>query len=51
LPFDRQQRDQAVAVIHTHLDAAALEAAWTEGKTMTQEQVMAYALEDISEYE
>jgi hypothetical protein len=46
LPFDREQRDQVVTIIRAQLQAAALGVAWAEGKTMTQEQVIAYALEE-----
>jgi ATP/maltotriose-dependent transcriptional regulator MalT len=44
-PLRRAEYDRTVESIRTHLDEAAFAAAWKKGRTMTQEQVIAYALE------
>jgi predicted ATPase/Tfp pilus assembly protein PilF len=44
LPIERTDYDQTVALISTQLDAATFEAAWTEGRAMSLEQAIAYAL-------
>jgi hypothetical protein len=40
-PIERTDYDQTVALISTQLDAATFEAAWTEGRAMSLEQVIA----------
>jgi non-specific serine/threonine protein kinase len=45
LAFDHEQFQHNVAVLRERLDAAALDAAWAEGRAMTMEQAMVYALE------
>jgi DNA-binding CsgD family transcriptional regulator len=46
---ERTRYEQAVATVRTHLDAATFAAAWAEGRAMTLEQVIAYALETQAE--
>jgi predicted ATPase/DNA-binding XRE family transcriptional regulator len=45
-PGARVDYDRDVASAHAQLDEATFAAAWAEGRTMTPEQAMAYALED-----
>jgi len=49
-PFDRADYDRDVAAIQAQLDNAALKAAWVEGRAMSLEQAVAYALEPISAF-
>jgi tetratricopeptide (TPR) repeat protein len=44
-PADRDRLTQAVAAARTQLDPAAIDAAWAEGRAMTLEQAITYALE------
>lgn len=43
-PTRRTQYDAALAMLHAALDAPARAAAWAEGRAMTREQAVAYAL-------
>ena len=45
-PADRAEYDRDVAAARAQLDEATFAAAWAEGRAMTMEQAMAYALED-----
>ena len=48
-PLDRAQRgphDEAVTVVKQRLDPAEFAAAWTEGRSMSLEQALAYSLEE-----
>ncbi len=45
-PFDQPTYDADVQAARAHLDNDAWEAAWAEGRAMTLEQAIAYALED-----
>jgi tetratricopeptide (TPR) repeat protein len=45
LPFQRHFNERGVAALRAQLDDSALAAAWAEGRAMTLEQVVAYALE------
>jgi predicted ATPase/DNA-binding XRE family transcriptional regulator len=45
-PPDQKEFDHYVAVVHGQLDEAAFEKAWAEGRAMTMEQAIAYALEN-----
>jgi tetratricopeptide (TPR) repeat protein len=42
---DQAERDRYLALAHEQLDEAAFAAAWAEGRAMTMEQAVAYALE------
>jgi hypothetical protein len=44
-PADRDEYDRSLAVVRERLDEAALAAAWAEGRGMTRERAIAYALE------
>jgi hypothetical protein len=44
LVFDHEQFERNVTALREQLDAAALNAAWAEGRAMTLEQAVAYAL-------
>ena len=44
--LDRLDYDHVVAVAHVGLDEKSLAAAWSEGRAMTPEQAIAYALAD-----
>lgn len=46
LLFQRQFTERGVAALRTQLDAATLAAAWAEGRAMTLEQAVAYALNE-----
>jgi len=46
LPFQRRFNERGVATLHAQLDAATLASAWAEGRAMTLEQAVAYALAD-----
>jgi non-specific serine/threonine protein kinase len=43
-PSDKPEYDRIVAAVRTQLDAATFQAAWAEGRTMTLEEAVAYAL-------
>jgi hypothetical protein len=43
-PANRIAHDQNVAIARTQLDEATFAAAWAEGRAMTLEQAVAYAL-------
>ncbi len=45
-PADRAEYDRDVAAVRAQLDEALFVAAWAEGRAMTLEQAIAYALED-----
>jgi hypothetical protein len=45
-PPDRPLVDRAVAAARRSLDEEAFATAWAEGRTMTLEQAIAYALEE-----
>jgi tetratricopeptide (TPR) repeat protein len=45
LIFDHEQFQRNVAALREQLDAAALDTAWAEGRAMTMEQAIVYALE------
>jgi ATP/maltotriose-dependent transcriptional regulator MalT len=48
LPLYRAEYDRGVAATRTGLDEAAFSAAWSEGRAMTPEQAVEYALEPSS---
>jgi hypothetical protein len=43
---DQKEFDHYVALVRSQLDEAAFAKAWAEGRTMTLEQAIKYALED-----
>ena len=43
-PVQRRELERSQAIARTHLDPQAWETAWTEGRAMTLEQAVAYAL-------
>ena len=45
-PVDREGHERYLAAARAHLDEAAWEAAWAEGRAMPLEQAIAYALEE-----
>jgi len=45
-PIHRVEYDRTVAAIQTQLNEAAFAAAWAEGRAMTLEQAIAYALSE-----
>jgi predicted ATPase/transcriptional regulator with XRE-family HTH domain len=45
-PFQQHFNERGITSLHAQLDAAPLEAAWTEGRAMTLEQFIAYALSE-----
>jgi hypothetical protein len=45
LAFERQFVERSIAILYAQLDEAALASAWAEGRAMTMDQVVAYALE------
>ncbi len=45
LPSEQHFYERGVAALHAQLDEAALAAAWAEGRAMTLEQAVAFALE------
>ncbi|MDQ5854230.1 MAG: tetratricopeptide repeat protein, partial [Chloroflexota bacterium] len=51
LPLDQVSQVPTVAATRAHLDETTWEAAWAEGRAMTLEQAMAYALESTPEAE
>jgi hypothetical protein len=46
MSFDQQYYERGVAFLRSQLDDATFMSAWAEGRKMTLEQVVAYALED-----
>ena len=48
LRFLRQFNERSIAILRVQLDEKAFKATWAEGKTMTLDQVINYALEDRS---
>ena len=47
-PAERSMQERHVAFARAHLDAVAWRAAWAEGRAMTLEQAVAYALEETA---
>ena len=47
-PVDRPDYDRDVAAAHAQLFPGEWDAGWPEGKAMTLEQALAYALEEIN---
>ncbi len=47
-PYQRADYNRNIAAVRAQLDEAAFAAAWAEGRAMTMEQVVVYALEEIS---
>jgi non-specific serine/threonine protein kinase len=47
-PADRPEHDRNIAAVRAQLAPATFEAAWAEGRKMTLEQAVAYALDDPS---
>jgi hypothetical protein len=45
-PSDKPEYDRIVAAVRARLDDAAFQAAWAQGREMTLQQAVAYALED-----
>ena len=45
MSLDRGPYERGLAALRAHLDAAALQVAWAEGRALTLEQAIAYALE------
>jgi tetratricopeptide (TPR) repeat protein len=45
-PGDTPEYDRIIASVREHLDSAAFDAAWAEGRKMTLEQAIVYALEE-----
>ena len=48
-PSDHKDFDHYVAVVRGQLDEAAFAKAWGEGRLMTMEQAIAFALEESNE--
>ena len=48
MPFERRSYDRGLAALRSQLDEPTLAAAWAEGRTMTVDQAVAYALEQSS---
>ena len=46
---EREEFEQALASIHAALGEDAFTAAWEEGRAMTPQQAVAYALEDYKQ--
>ena len=46
LPIEKIEVDKNIAVARTQLDETTFNAAWAEGRAMTMEQAIAYALEE-----
>lgn len=46
LPVERRDYEFSVSAIQAQLDQASFNAAWTEGRAMTMEQAIAFALEE-----
>ncbi len=47
-PCDRPEYERAVTAARAHLDSATFTTAWAEGRAMTLEQAIAYALEETA---
>ena len=47
MEFQRHSHEQGIAVLHTHLDLIVLKAAWVEGRAMSLEQAVTYALKYV----
>jgi predicted ATPase/DNA-binding SARP family transcriptional activator len=47
LPRERQEREACIAALRAGMGEQAFAAAWAEGQAMTQEQAVAYALEEV----
>jgi hypothetical protein len=45
----RREYEWAIATARAAIDAVAWQAAWAEGRAMTLEQAIAYALSDVSD--
>jgi hypothetical protein len=45
MPLDQQEYEHGVSKLRSQLDDATFTAAWGEGRGMTLEQAVAYALE------
>lgn len=45
-PSDQKEFDDYVTIVRAQLDDASFAAAWAEGRAMTMEQAIAYALEN-----
>ncbi len=48
LPFERARQERETAAVRQTLGEAAFAAAWTEGRALTLEQAISYALEEAS---
>jgi hypothetical protein len=48
-PSDTPEYHRIRAEVRAHLDDTAFAAAWAEGRSMTLEQAIAYALEDVGD--
>ena len=44
-PYDRANHDRSLAALHTQLDEEAFKAAWEEGRAMSVEEAVEFALE------
>ncbi len=49
-PADRLEHERTIDAVRTHLDEANWQAAWAEGRTMSLEQAIAYALEPTATF-
>ena len=49
-PAERSVQEHHVAIAQVHLDEAAWQAAWAEGRAMPLEQAVAYALEETATF-
>jgi glycine/D-amino acid oxidase-like deaminating enzyme len=49
-PAQRREIEQNMATAQSQLEAARWEAAWAEGRAMTLEQAVAYALEPMAKF-
>jgi len=45
-PSDQKEFDHYVAIVRAQLDPAAFAKAWAEGRAMSQEQAIAFALDE-----
>ncbi len=48
-PEDRIEYDRDVAIVRSQLDEEAFAKAWAEGRRMSMEQAVAYALEEADD--
>ena len=48
LAFQRRFNERGIALLHAQLEEPIIVAAWEEGRAMTLEQALAYALENLS---